>query len=38
MQKGGDVFSTDMNYGLTTGLYAETAVGDYRTAGVVHQG
>ena len=38
MQKGGDVFSTDMNYGLATGLYAETAVGDYRTAGVVHQG
>ena len=27
-----------MYYGLATGLYAETAVGDYRTAGVVHQG
>ena len=38
VQQGGDVFSTDMYYGLATGLYAETAVGDYRTAGVVHPG
>lgn len=38
IQKGGDVFSTDMYYGLATGLYAETAVGDYRTAGLVHPG
>ena len=38
MQKGGDVFSTDMYYGLATGLYAETAIGDYRIAGVVHTG
>ena len=38
VQHGGDTFSTDMYYGLATGLYAETAVGDYRTAGVVHPG
>lgn len=38
MQHGGDIFSTDMYYGLATGLYAETAVGDYRTKGVVHPG
>ena len=38
VQHGGDTFSTDMYYGLATGLYAETAVGDYRTTGVVHPG
>jgi TonB-linked SusC/RagA family outer membrane protein len=38
VKHGGDVFSTDMYYGLATGLYEETAVGDYRTAGVVHPG
>lgn len=38
VQQGGDTFSTDMYYGLATGLYAETAVGDYRSAGVVHPG
>lgn len=38
MQKGGDVFSTDMYYGLATGLYAETAEGTYRSAGLVHPG
>ncbi len=38
VQHGGDTFSTDMYYGLSTGLYAETAVGDYRTAGLVHPG
>lgn len=38
VKHGGDVFSTDMYYGLATGLYEETAVGDYRTAGVIHPG
>ncbi|MFC5870993.1 TonB-linked outer membrane protein, SusC/RagA family [Chryseobacterium arachidis] len=38
VKQGGDVFSTDMYYGLATGLYEETAVGDYRTAGVVNPG
>ncbi|WKS95753.1 SusC/RagA family TonB-linked outer membrane protein [Riemerella columbina] len=38
VKKGGDVFSTDMYYGLATGLYEETAVGDYRTKGVVWEG
>lgn len=38
MQKGGDIFSLDMAYGLATGLYPETAVGDIRTTGVVHAG
>ena len=37
-QQGGDTFSTDMYYGLATGLYKETAVGDYRTKGVIHPG
>ncbi|KUY19642.1 SusC/RagA family protein [Elizabethkingia miricola] len=32
IQKGGQVYSYDMAAGLETGLYAETAVGDYRTA------
>lgn len=38
VKHGGDVFSTDMYYGLATGLYEETAVGDYRTVGVVNPG
>ncbi|CAA7197154.1 SusC/RagA family TonB-linked outer membrane protein [Chryseobacterium potabilaquae] len=38
VKHGGDVFSTDMYYGLATGLYEETAVGDYRVTGVVHPG
>lgn len=38
IKHGGDVFSTDMYYGLATGLYEETAVGDYRTTGVVNPG
>ncbi|AZA52136.1 SusC/RagA family TonB-linked outer membrane protein [Chryseobacterium sp. G0201] len=38
IKHGGDVFSTDMYYGLATGLYEETAVGDYRTAGVINPG
>ncbi|MCQ4141199.1 MULTISPECIES: SusC/RagA family TonB-linked outer membrane protein [unclassified Chryseobacterium] len=38
VKHGGDVFSTDMYYGLATGLYEETAVGDYRTAGVINPG
>ncbi|MDR7794261.1 SusC/RagA family TonB-linked outer membrane protein [Riemerella anatipestifer] len=38
VKKGGSVFSTDMYYGLATGLYEETAVGDYRTKGVVWDG
>ncbi|PIF47435.1 TonB-linked SusC/RagA family outer membrane protein [Chryseobacterium sp. 52] len=36
MKKGGDVFSPDMGYGISTGLYAETA--DYRESGVVYPG
>jgi hypothetical protein len=38
VKHGGSVFSTDMYYGLATGLYEETAVGDYRTAGVINPG
>ncbi|WP_410493159.1 TonB-dependent receptor domain-containing protein [Chryseobacterium sp. P1-3] len=38
MRKGGDVFSTDMYYGLSTGLYKETAIGDYRDKDVVLPG
>lgn len=38
VKQGGDVFSTDMHYGIATGLYEETAVGNYRTAGLVHPG
>jgi len=38
MQKGGDIFSLDMAYGLATGLYPETAVGDIRNTGVIHSG
>jgi TonB-linked SusC/RagA family outer membrane protein len=37
-QKGGDIFSLDMYYGLSTGLYRETAVGDVRENGVLNPG
>ena len=38
IKHGGDVFSTDMYYGLATGLYPETAVGDVRENGIVWEG
>lgn len=38
MQKGGDIFSLDMAYGLATGLYPETAVDDIRNTGIIHKG
>ncbi|MEO8516417.1 MAG: TonB-dependent receptor, partial [Flavobacterium sp.] len=38
MQKGGDIFSLDMAYGLATGLYPETAVGNIRETGIIHPG
>jgi len=38
VKHGGDVFSTDMYYGLATGLYEETAVGTMRETGVVWPG
>ena len=38
IKHGGDVFSTDMYYGLATGLYPETAVGDIREVGTVWEG
>jgi TonB-linked SusC/RagA family outer membrane protein len=38
MRKGGDIFSTDMYYGMDTGLYKETAIGDYRDKDVVLPG
>jgi TonB-linked SusC/RagA family outer membrane protein len=38
MQKGGDMFSLDMAYGLATGIYPETAVGDIRNTGIIHSG
>jgi TonB-linked SusC/RagA family outer membrane protein len=37
-QKGGDIFSLDMYYGLATGLYKETALGDIREKGVLNAG
>lgn len=37
-QKGGDIFSLDMYYGLATGLYKETAVGTIRETGVLNAG
>ncbi|MCC9071792.1 SusC/RagA family TonB-linked outer membrane protein [Flavobacterium sp. F-65] len=37
-QKGGDIFSLDMSYGLASGLYKETAIGDMRENGVLNQG
>lgn len=38
VRQGGDVFSTDMYYGLATGLYPESAVGDIREKGTVWPG
>lgn len=38
VRKGGDIFSTDMYYGLDTGLYKETAIGDYRDKDVILPG
>lgn len=38
VRHGGDVFSTDMWYGLGTGLYKETAIGDMREVGIVNPG
>ncbi|WP_313375994.1 SusC/RagA family TonB-linked outer membrane protein [Chishuiella sp.] len=38
IRHGGDIFSTDMYYGLATGLYPETAVGNNRENGVVLPG
>lgn len=38
MRHGGDVFSTDMYYGLATGLYPETAVGNIREVGQIWPG
>ncbi|WP_406844460.1 SusC/RagA family TonB-linked outer membrane protein [Flavobacterium soyae] len=37
-QKGGDIFSLDMYYGLANGLYPETAIGNQRENGIVNQG
>lgn len=37
-QKGGDIFSLDMYYGLATGLYKETAIGDIRENGILNAG
>jgi hypothetical protein len=38
MRKGGDIFSTDMYYGMDTGLYKESAIGDYRDKNVILPG
>ena len=38
IRHGGDVFSNDLYYGLATGLYPETAVGNIRETGVVYSG
>ncbi|MFM2229152.1 MAG: hypothetical protein RL607_410 [Bacteroidota bacterium] len=38
MQKGGDIFSLDMYYGLATGLYPETADNGVRETGVILPG
>ena len=38
VRQGGDVFSTDMYYGLASGLYPETAEGDMREVGVINPG
>ncbi|MBP1224845.1 SusC/RagA family TonB-linked outer membrane protein [Flavobacterium sp. 1355] len=37
-QKGGDIFSLDMYYGLATGLYRETAAGNIRETGILNAG
>lgn len=38
MRKGGDIFSTDMYYGMDTGLYKESALGSYRDQNVILPG
>lgn len=38
VRHGGDVFSTDMYYGLATGLYKETAEGNIRENGFIRDG
>lgn len=38
MQKGGDIFSLDMYYGLATGLYPETADNGVRDTGIILPG
>ncbi|MBQ0151321.1 MAG: SusC/RagA family TonB-linked outer membrane protein, partial [Chryseobacterium sp.] len=38
VRKGGDIFSTDMYYGMDTGLYKESAIGDYRDKDVILPG
>ncbi|HBR12297.1 MAG TPA: SusC/RagA family TonB-linked outer membrane protein [Chryseobacterium sp.] len=38
IRKGGDIFSTDMYYGMDTGLYKETAIGNYRDQNVILPG
>lgn len=38
VRKGGDIFSTDMYYASSTGLYTNTAQGDYRTGQVILPG
>ena len=38
VRHGGDVFSTDMWYGLGTGVYKETAEGNIREVGIVNPG
>lgn len=38
VRKGGDIYSSDMYYGLSSGLYPETAVDGYRTNVVTLQG
>ncbi|GGP05799.1 SusC/RagA family TonB-linked outer membrane protein [Cloacibacterium rupense] len=38
VKHGGQVFSTDMYYGLATGLYPETAEGGIRENGVIYPG
>lgn len=38
IRRGGDVFSTDLYYGLATGLYEETAADGIRENGIVWEG
>ena len=38
VRKGGDIFSSDLYYGLASGLYPETAVDGYRTDQLVLSG
>lgn len=37
-QKGGDIFSLDMYYGMANGLYPETSAGNVRENGIVNAG